>query len=66
MDRRGEAGEEDPALGGSEDVIEAGNDGLFAGGEAGAIDVGGVLQQKEDVLLAEIGEGLEIEGVAVG
>ena len=66
MDRGREAREEDAALGGSEDVVEARDDGLFAGSEAGAVDVGGVLQEAEDVLLAEVGEGLEIEGVAVG
>ena len=66
VDGGGEAGEEEALLGGSEDVVEAGNDGLFAGGEAGAVDVGGVLEEEEDTLLAEVGEGLEIEGVAVG
>ncbi len=66
MDGGGEAGEEDAALGGSEDVVEAGDDGFFAGGEAGAVDVGGVLEEAEDVLLAEVGEGLEVEGMAVG
>ncbi len=66
MDGGGEAGEEEAALGGSEDVVEARDDGLLAGGEAGAVDVGGVLQEAEDVLLAEVGKGLEIEGMAVG
>ena len=66
MDGGGEAGEEEALLGGSEDVVEAGDDGLFAGGEAGAVDVGGVLEEAEDALLAEVGEGLEVEGMAVG
>ncbi len=61
-----EAGEEEALFGGCEDVVEAWNDGLFAGGEAGAVDIGGVLEEEEDALLAEVGEGLEIEGVAVG
>ena len=33
---------------------------------AGAVDVGGVLQQAEDALLAEFGEGVEVEGLGVG
>jgi hypothetical protein len=66
MDGGGEAGEEDLLLGGAEDVIEARNDGLFARGEAGTINVGGVLQQDENALLAEVGEGLQVEGVSVG
>ena len=49
-----------------EDLVEARADGVFAGGEAGAVDVGGVLQQAEHALLAEVGEGLQVEGVAVG
>jgi hypothetical protein len=66
VDGGGEAREEETLLGGSEDVVETGDDGLFAGGEAGAVNVGGVLKEEEDALLAEVGEGLEIEGVAVG
>ena len=66
MDGRGEAGEEQLLFRCSEDVVEAGNDSLFAGSEAGAVNVGGVLQQAKHALLAEIGERLQIEGVAVG
>ena len=51
---------------GGEDVVEARDDGFFAGREAGAVDVGGVLQEAEDALLAEVGEGLQVEGMAVG
>jgi len=58
VDRRGEAGEEEALFSGSEDVVKTGDDGLFTGGEAGAVDVGGVLEEDEDSLLAEVGEGL--------
>ena len=49
-----------------EDFVEARADGAFAGRVAGAVDVGGVLQQAEDALLAEFGEGLQVEGLGVG
>ncbi len=61
-----EAGEEELLGRGAEDVVEARADGTLAGREAGPIDVGGVLQEAEDVLFAEVGEGLEVEGMAVG
>ena len=51
---------------GAEDVVEAREDGALAGRVAGAVDVGGVLQEAEDALLAEFGEGLQVEGLAVG
>jgi hypothetical protein len=66
VDGGGEAGEEEFFGGGGEDVVEARDDGFFAGGEAGAINVGGVLEEAEDALLAEVGECLQVERVAVG
>ena len=61
-----EAGEEELLFRLREDVVERGDDGGFAGGIALAVDVGRVLQEGEDALVAELGEGLEIEGLAVG
>ena len=66
VDGRREAGEEELLLGLREDLVEARADGALGGRVAGAVDVGGVLQQAEDALLAEFGEGVEVEGVAVG
>ena len=66
MDGRGEATEEELLLCLGEDLVEARAHGAFGWGVAGAIDVGGVLQQAEDALLAEFGEGVEVEGLGVG
>ena len=65
MDRGGEAAEEELLLGLREDLVEARADGALGRRVAGAVDVGGVLQQAEDALLAEFGEGVEVEGLAV-
>ena len=42
------------------------DDGALGGRVAGTIDVGGVLEQHEHALLAEFGEGVEVEGLGVG
>ena len=47
-------------------LSRAGDDGELAGGVALAVDVGGVLHEQEDALLAKLAEGLEVEGLAVG
>jgi hypothetical protein len=60
-----EAAEEELLFGARKDFVEAGNDGALAGRVAGALDVGGVLQQGEDAALAVFGEGVQVEGVAV-
>ena len=61
-----EAGEEEALLGLGEDLVETGAHGFLAGGPAAAIDVGRVLEEGEDAsVLAEVGECLEIEGLAV-
>ena len=44
---------------------EAGNDGAFAGGVAGALDIRGVLKQGEHAALAVFGEGVQVEGLVV-
>ena len=66
VDGRREAGEEEPALGAREDLVEARADGPFARRVAGAVDVGGVLQQRKDAALAVLSEAGQIEGLAVG
>src|SRR6185437_38709 len=65
VDRRREAGEEELLTRGTEDVVETRADGALAGREAGPVDVGGVLQEAEDILLAEVGKGLQVERMAV-
>jgi hypothetical protein len=66
MDGRREAGEQNLLARGGEDVVQARNNGFFARCKAGAVHVGGVLQQAEYTLLAEVGESLQVEGMAVG
>ena len=60
-----EAGEEKLLRRGGKDVVQTRDNGFFAGCEAGAVDVGGVLQEAKNALLAKVGEGLEVEWVTV-
>ena len=66
VDGRREAAEEKLFLCAGKDFIEARFDGPLAGCIAGAIDVGGVLEQGEDAALAIFGEAMEVEGFTVG
>src|ERR1039457_3538273 len=66
VDGRGEATEEELLFGLREDLVEARTHGALGGRVAGAIDVGGVLQQAEDALLAKLGKGVPVEGLGVG
>ena len=45
--------------------MQAGNDGAFAGGVTGALDVGRILEQGEDAALAVFGEGVQVESFVV-
>ena len=65
VDRRREAAEEELLFGLRKNLVEAGNDGAFAGGVAGALDVGGVLQKGKHAALAVFGEGVEVEGLVI-
>ena len=47
------------------DLVEAGNNGALAGRVTGALDVGRVLEEGQHAPLAVLGEGVQIEGVAV-
>ena len=48
-----------------EDFVELAADGAFAGGVSLALDVGGVLKEREDAFLAVFGKGVEIEEFVV-
>ena len=62
---RGEAGKDDPARRGAAKLFDAGDDGAFGGSEAGALDVCGIAEKREDAFAAVAGESVEIEGRAV-
>ena len=66
VDGRREAGDEQPALGVGEDFIELAADGALAGGVSLALDVGGILKQREHALFAVFGEGVQVEEFVVG
>ena len=66
MDGRREAGDEKPALGAGEDFVELAAHGALAGRVAVALDVGGILKQRQHALFAVFGEGMQIEELVVG
>ena len=59
------ATEEEALFGVGEDFVEARFDAPLGGSVAVPFDVGGVLQKSEDAALAVLGEGVQIEGLAV-
>src|ERR1700739_4280642 len=65
VDGRGEAAEEELLPGLRKDLVQAGNDGAFAGGVAGALDVGGILEKGEHAAFAVFGEGVQVESLVV-
>ena len=66
MDGRREAGDEQPAFGPREDLVELAAHGAFAGRVAGALDVGGILEQRQHAFFAVLGEGMQVEEAIVG
>ena len=60
VDVAGEAGDDDPPLGGAEHVVEHRRDLALAGDEAGNLGVGRVRQQQIDALAPEPGEAAEV------
>ena len=66
VDRRREAGDEEPALGVGENFVELAADGAFAGRVSLALDVGGILKQREHAFFAVFGEGVQVEELVVG
>ena len=65
VDAAGEAGEDDAARGGAAEIFEARDDGALGRSEAGALDVGGVAEERENAFVAVAREGVEIEAGAV-
>jgi hypothetical protein len=65
VDAAGEAGEDDAARGRSAEVFESRNYGTFGRSEAGALDVGGVGEERENAFVAIARERVEIEAGAV-
>ncbi len=66
MDRRREAGDEQPPVGHGKDFFKLAAHGALAGRVAGALDVGGILKQREHAFFAVFGEGVQIEESIVG
>ena len=66
VDRTGEAGDEEAALGVGENFVELAADGALAGSVSLALDVGGILKEREHAFFAVFGEGVEIEKLVVG
>jgi len=66
VNRAREAGDKEAALGMRKDFVELAPDGTFAGRVSLALDVGGILKQREHAFLAVLGEGVQIEKLVVG
>ena len=60
-----EAAEEELLFGLRKDLVQARNDGAFAGRVAGALDIGGVLQEREHAAFAVFGEGVQVKGLVI-
>ena len=63
---RGKAGDEKTPLGMREDFVKFAADGALAGRVALALDVGGILKQRQHALFAVFGKGVQIEKMIVG
>ena len=61
----GEGGDDDALVAVAELLVQVPGDGVLAGGDAGALDVGGVGKQRQNALLAQLAEPCQI-GHAVG
>src|SRR5262249_53762888 len=66
MDRRREAGDEEPASRPGEDFFELRTDGEFAGRVAGALDVGRILKECKHPVLAVFSEGVQVKKMLIG
>src|SRR5438270_7033336 len=62
LDVGGEGGRHDPSGRFSEDPLERADEVTFGAAVAGALSVGGVAEQQQDTLLAELAEALEVRG----
>jgi hypothetical protein len=65
VDAAGEAGENDAPRSGTAEIFETRDNGAFGRREAGALDVGGVGEEREDAFVAVAREGVKIESGAV-
>src|ERR1700688_4700611 len=65
VNRRREAAEEQLLLGTREDLVQSRLYRPLAGGVAGAIDVGRVLEEGQHAPLAVLSKGMQVEGLAV-
>src|SRR5579872_1281289 len=61
-----EARDEEATLGVGEDLVELAANGALTGRISLALDVGGILKQRQHALFAVFGEGVEIEKFVVG
>ena len=66
MNRRREAGDEQPPFGAGKDLIKLAPHRALAGRVAAALDVGRILQQRQHAFFAVLGEGVQIEQPVVG
>src|SRR6185369_10384842 len=66
VDRRREAGDEQPLLGALEDVVKSRTNCAFTGRIAGTLHIRRVLEQCQHTFLAVFGEGVEVEELVVG
>jgi len=66
VNRRREARDEQAALRAGEDFVELAANGALAGCVAFALDVGGILQQREYAFLAVLRESVQIEEAVIG
>ena len=65
VDVRGEAGDDDPALGAGEHLLEVRSDVALGGREAGPVGVGRVAAQQQHALAAELGQARDVGRRAV-
>ena len=65
MNGRGKTGNKQPPLGVGEDFVELAAHGALAGRVSLALDVGGILKQRQHALFAVFGKGVQIEELVV-
>ena len=66
VNRRREARDEQAALGVGENFVELAAHGALAGRVSLALDVGGILKQRQHAFFAVLGEGVQVEKFVVG
>ena len=66
VNRRRETGDEQAPLGAGENFVKLAADRALAGRVSFALDVGGILQQRQHAFFAVFGEGVQVEKFVVG